>query len=51
MKNRFRIGSRGNCQSLMSDVSALELYALNNVNTSPFQTIKAVKKVLRRERG
>ena len=30
-----RIGSRGNCQSKVSDVSSLELYLFNNVNTNP----------------
>ena len=41
-----RIGSRGNCQSMVSDVSSLELYSVYNVNSNPFATMKAFMKVM-----
>lgn len=39
-----RIGGRGNCQSLMSDVSSLELYVMFNVNSNPFKAMQALQK-------
>ncbi len=44
-----RFGSRGNCGSMMSDVSAFELYTVYNVNSDPWATIQAVKDQLRSE--
>jgi hypothetical protein len=41
-----RIGSRGNCQAMMSDVSSLELYMFDNINTNPYATIKAFERTL-----
>ena len=41
-----KIGTRGNCQSMMSDVSSFELYMYYNVNTNPYATIRAVKEAL-----
>merc|ERR1711860_414250 len=41
-----KFGSRGNCQSVLSDVSSLELYALYNVNTNPYSTISAFHETL-----
>ena len=41
-----RIGGRGNCESIESDVSALELYAINHLSSDPFTTIRALKKTI-----
>ena len=41
---QMRIGSRGNCLSSVSDVSSLELYMFNSVDTNPYETIDAFRK-------
>ena len=46
-----RIGSRGDCQSMVSDVSSLELYLMNNVNTNPFRTVGAFNSTWRGARS
>ena len=43
-----RVGSRGNCQSVESDVSSLELYLINHLSTDPYVTISALKRVLKK---
>lgn len=45
----LKMGSRGNCQSSVNDVSSLELYMMYNVNTDPYQTIRAVRQIRNRE--
>eukprot|EP00094_Tigriopus_californicus_P010730 TCALIF_10349-PA protein Name:"Protein of unknown function" AED:0.08 eAED:0.05 QI:109/1/0.5/1/1/1/4/0/419 len=45
----LKIGARGNCQSSVNDVSSLELYMLYNVNTDPYQTIRAVRQIRNRQ--
>jgi hypothetical protein len=42
----FRSGSRGLCTSVSSDVSSLELYTVNNINTDISLTFNALKKSL-----
>ena len=42
----LRIGSRGACHSLVSDVSSLEMYSVYSVNTDPVTTINTLKTVL-----
>ena len=42
----MKMGSRGNCQTMTSDVGAIELYSLYNVNSNPLATMKAFKKVM-----
>jgi hypothetical protein len=37
-----RIGGRGNCQSVESDVSSLELYVINHLSSDPFITFQAL---------
>jgi hypothetical protein len=44
-----RLGSRGNCGSMMSDASAFEIYAFYNVNTDPYKTISAVRERVMRK--
>ena len=41
-----RIGGRGNCQSVESDVSSLELYAINHLSSDPFITFQALKNTI-----
>ncbi len=43
-----RIGSRGDCQSMVSDVSSLELYLMNSVNSDPFLTVAAFNSTWKR---
>ena len=43
-----KIGSRGNCQSVESDVSSLELYTINSLSTDPYVTFRALKKTLQK---
>ena len=43
-----RVGSRGNCQSVESDVSSLELYLINHLSTDPYVTISALKRILKK---
>lgn len=38
----FRIGSRGTCTSIASDVSSLELYLLNNINSDLDKTFNSL---------
>ncbi|CAG7834303.1 unnamed protein product [Allacma fusca] len=40
----YRIGSRGDCTSLRSDVSSLELYTMNNINSNLAETLKFLQK-------
>lgn len=40
----FRSGSRGLCTSVSSDVSSLELYTVNNINSDISVTLNALKK-------
>jgi len=42
----YRIGSRGTCTSLSSDVSSLELYTINNINSDISATYDSLKKSL-----
>ena len=44
-----RFGSRGNCDSMVSDASAFEIYAFYNVNTDPYKTISAVRERVMRK--
>jgi len=41
----FRIGSRGDCTSDRSDVSSLELYTVNNINSNLAETMNALETV------
>ena len=41
-----RVGSRGACDSPVSDVSSLELYCIYSVNSDPVTTITNLKRVL-----
>jgi len=40
----LRIGSRGECTSIRSDVSSLELYTFYSLNVDPYKSIAALKK-------
>ena len=42
----LRIGSRGDCSSVASDVSALELYSFYVINVNPLHTIKSLKQTV-----
>ena len=42
----LRVGSRGACDSQISDVSSLELYGVFNVNVEPLHTINTLRAVL-----
>ncbi|CAB3365786.1 Hypothetical predicted protein [Cloeon dipterum] len=39
-----RMGTRGDCSSVHSDISSLELYSVNNVNVDPYRVIGALRK-------
>ena len=41
-----RVGSRGACDSPVSDVSSLELYYIYSVNSDPVTTITNLQRVL-----
>ena len=41
-----RVGSRGACDSPVSDVSSLELYCIYSVNSDPVTTITNFQRVL-----
>ena len=41
-----RIGSRGDCSSRNSDISALEIYSFYSVNVDPVKTIDTLGKVV-----
>ena len=38
-----RIAGRGNCQSIESDVSSLELYSINHLSSDPYKSFQALK--------
>ena len=40
----LRIGARGDCSSVRSDVSSLELYTFYSLNVDPYQTLASLKK-------
>ena len=42
----FQVGSRGTCDSEISDVSSLELYGVYSVNVEPVNTINQLRQVL-----
>ena len=44
----FQVGSRGTCDSQISDVSSLELYGVYSVNVEPVTTINLLRQVLSR---
>ena len=41
-----RMGGRGNCQSVESDVSSLELYTINHLSSDPYITFKALRTII-----
>lgn len=41
-----RITGRGNCQSVESDISSLELYTINHLSVDPFKTFQALNKTI-----
>ncbi|KAK7861834.1 hypothetical protein R5R35_000594 [Gryllus longicercus] len=41
------IGTRGDCSSAVNDVSSLELYLFNNINTDPYKTIMTLREYLK----
>ena len=41
-----RICTRGNCQSLANDVSSLEMYTFNSINTDTIQTLRGLQRRL-----
>ena len=41
-----RMGGRGNCQAVESDVSSLELYTINHLSSDPYITIKALQNTI-----
>ena len=43
----LRVGSRGACDSQISDVSSLELYGVYSVNVEPLTTINTLKLLIR----
>ncbi len=44
----IRLGSRGNCFSEVSDVSSLELFMFNSIDTNQFKTIKALERKIKK---
>ena len=47
----LRVGSRGACDSQISDVSSLELYGVYSVNVEPLTTINTLKLLIRESTG
>ena len=47
----LRVGSRGACDSQISDVSSLELYGVFSVNVEPLTTINTLKLLIRESTG
>jgi hypothetical protein len=43
----IRIGTRGDCNSVRSDISSLELYSVNNVNADPYAMISHLRETLK----
>ena len=43
-----KIGSRGNCQSVDSEISSLELYAINSLSSDLYNTMNAFKRTFQR---
>ena len=41
-----RMGGRGNCQAVESDVSSLELYTINHLSSDPYITFKALRNTI-----
>ena len=43
-----RIAGRGNCQSIESDISSLELYLINHLSSDPYKTFQAFKTTIKK---